>query len=216
MSARRRRRGSSCCTPPTTSPTSAPARGTDLVVMTSNLEDRRRRPGRGRRRGALAPRRRAHARGTDAGDRAARCEHAGLDALLPHSVSDPQDGGAGTGLWSRYPLTSTRKRRRPRLRLRQRHERRPAAMRSRSRPCTSTARPRSAVPTVGRPTCTRYPHVLGALPGPTVAHRRRLQRDDRTTAQFRDDPRSAASRRCGPGRRRVHPDLAGRPLVSRR
>ena len=32
---------------------------------------------------------------------------AGLDRLLPHHVSDPRGGAAGTGLWSRFTLTAT-------------------------------------------------------------------------------------------------------------
>ena len=30
---------------------------------------------------------------------------AGLDTLLPYHASEPRDGGGGTGLWSRYPLS---------------------------------------------------------------------------------------------------------------
>jgi endonuclease/exonuclease/phosphatase (EEP) superfamily protein YafD len=34
-----------------------------------------------------------------------RLEQAGLDRLLPYHSSKPLEGGAGTGLWSRYPMT---------------------------------------------------------------------------------------------------------------
>ncbi|GAB2472549.1 endonuclease/exonuclease/phosphatase family protein [Jatrophihabitans fulvus] len=33
-------------------------------------------------------------------------EKAGIDAVLPHSVTRPKYGGEGTGLWSRYPLSN--------------------------------------------------------------------------------------------------------------
>lgn len=36
---------------------------------------------------------------------------AGLDDLFPYSVADPRESGAGTGLWSRHPLTDTNVRR---------------------------------------------------------------------------------------------------------
>jgi endonuclease/exonuclease/phosphatase (EEP) superfamily protein YafD len=87
-----------------------PSHGTDVVVMTSNLKV-----------GAADP---------QAVVDAARSHHvdvlmleeltpgirhalraAGLDELFPHSAADPRDGGAGTGLWSRYPLTDTHVRR---------------------------------------------------------------------------------------------------------
>ncbi|HEY2298125.1 MAG TPA: endonuclease/exonuclease/phosphatase family protein [Jatrophihabitans sp.] len=87
-----------------------PTQGTDVVVMTSNLKV-----------GAADP---------HAVVAAARSHHvdvlmleeltpgirralrgAGLDEFLPHSVADPHDGGAGTGLWSRYPLTDASVRR---------------------------------------------------------------------------------------------------------
>ncbi len=85
----------------------APAHGTDVVVMTSNLKIGSADPA------AVVAAVRAHhvdvlmleeltpeIRST--------LRSAGLDATLPHSVSDPQQGASGTGLWSRFPLTQTR------------------------------------------------------------------------------------------------------------
>jgi endonuclease/exonuclease/phosphatase (EEP) superfamily protein YafD len=37
----------------------------------------------------------------------ARLTAAGLDTVLPYRFVVPRDGGAGTGIWSRYPLTNT-------------------------------------------------------------------------------------------------------------
>ena len=89
---------------------SVPDHGTDTVVMTSNLKV-----------GAADPHavvRAARSHDVDVlmleeltpGIRHA-LRAAGLDSLFPYSVSDPRDGGAGTGLWSRTPLTDTNVRR---------------------------------------------------------------------------------------------------------
>jgi endonuclease/exonuclease/phosphatase (EEP) superfamily protein YafD len=87
-----------------------PSHGADVVVMTSNLKV-----------GAADPHAVVDAVRSHHVDvlmleeltpeiRAA-LRSAGLDELLPHSVADPRDYGAGTGLWSRYPLTDPNVRR---------------------------------------------------------------------------------------------------------
>jgi endonuclease/exonuclease/phosphatase (EEP) superfamily protein YafD len=40
------------------------------------------------------------------GEEQGRLEAAGLDDVLPHHAADARGGASGTGLWSRYPLTS--------------------------------------------------------------------------------------------------------------
>ena len=84
---------------------SAPSTGTNVVVMTSNLKIGGADPA-----SVVAAVRSHH---VDVlmleeltPEARVALQHAGLDALLSHSVTDPQEGGAGTGLWSRFPLTS--------------------------------------------------------------------------------------------------------------
>ena len=86
---------------------SVPSTGTNVVVMTSNLKVGAADPS------ALVAAVRSHH--VDVlmleeltPDARRALQHAGLDALLPHSVSDPRAGGSGTGLWSRHPLTDAR------------------------------------------------------------------------------------------------------------
>lgn len=85
---------------------SAPTNGHDVVVMTSNL-----------RVGSADPASVVAAVRTHGADVVMleeltpeireSLDHAGLDRLLPYSVTDPRDGGSGTGLWSRYRLSAT-------------------------------------------------------------------------------------------------------------
>lgn len=84
---------------------SAPATGVDVVIMTSNLKVGGADPA-----SVVAAVRSRH---VDVlmieeltPDAETALQHAGLDKLLPHSLTSPMSGASGTGLWSRTPLTS--------------------------------------------------------------------------------------------------------------
>lgn len=84
---------------------SAPSRGVDVVIMTSNLEI-----GGADASSVVAAVRSHHVDALMLEELTpaalARLHRAGLDNLLPHSLTSPMSGGSGTGLWSRTPLTA--------------------------------------------------------------------------------------------------------------
>lgn len=97
----------------------------------------------------------------------ASLDDAGLDRLLPHSVSKPEDGGAGTGLWTRFALAA----------MTTRTDLGYASVSGRielaSNAITLAAihvygpSPASVFP-LWHKDMERYPAALGALPGPTA------------------------------------------------
>jgi endonuclease/exonuclease/phosphatase (EEP) superfamily protein YafD len=97
-------------------------------------------------------------------DIAVRLRAAGLDDMLPHSVADPQPNGAGTGLWSRYPLSDPQVRRDFGFSF--------VSARVTGRMTMAAVHVFGPYPAAQFPRwhddMQRYPAVLGALPGPTV------------------------------------------------